>query len=117
MILIFTYDLKMLPDTPVETGKIEDIITKLMSQFEHCKPLPTCYFLKAEQEQVPLLYNELQEIATVLHDSAIAELHFVMNPVEFDDAGFQYQFLKKESACVKALFGVGDIIDDTPDNP
>jgi hypothetical protein len=107
----------MLPDTPVETGKIEDIITKLISQFEHCKPLPTCYFLKIEQEQMPLLYNELNEIANVLHNSAIAALHFVMNPVDFNDEFFQYQFLKNESACVKALFDMDDIIDDTPDNP
>lgn len=108
MVLIFTYDLKMLPEVPVETDKIEDIITKLMSQFEHCKPLPTCYFIKIIPEQMPLLYNELNEIANVLHNSAIAALHFVMNPVHFNDEFFQYQFLKNESACVKTLFDFTD---------
>lgn len=104
MVLVLTYDLQMLPDSPVEREGIELIISKLMDAFEHCKPLATCFFIKVLPEHVPLLYNELEKIATTLHDSAIADLHFVMNPVDFDDINFQYQFLKDKSACVKALF-------------
>ena len=116
MVLLFTYDLQMLPDSPVERDGIEAIISKLMEAFEHCKPLATCYFLKVVPEHVPLLYNELGEIATTLHDSAIADLHYVMNSVNFDDEGFQYQFLKDKSACVKALFAPDEAPgEDTPE--
>lgn len=112
MILIFTYDLQMLPDSPAEREGVETIISKLMEAFEHCKPLATCYFLKVVPEHVLLLYGELEEIATVLHDSAIADLHFVMNPVDFNDDSFQYQFLKDKSACVRALFAPNETVED-----
>ena len=116
MILIFTYELKMLPESPVERDQIESIFTKLMEQFEHCKPLSTCYFLKVTEEHVPFLYDELQDIGKTLHDGAIADFHFVMNPVDFEDVSFQYQFLKNESACVRNLFGFGEIVDDEAEN-
>jgi len=115
MVLLLTYDLQMLPESPVEREGIEAIISKLMEAFEHCKPLATCYFLKVVPEHVPLLYNELGEIATTLHDSAIAELHYVMTPVDFNDDSFQYQFLKDKSACVKALFLPEETVEAKPE--
>jgi len=114
MILSLTYDLQMLPESPVQREGIEDILSKLMEQFEHCKPLATCFFLKVvAPEHVTILYNELEDIATTLHDGAIASLHFVMTPVEFENDNFQYQFLKAQSACVRTLFGFGDVVDGT----
>jgi hypothetical protein len=106
----------MLPESPVERESIEMIISKLMEAFEHCKPLATCFFIKVVEEHVPLLYSELEQIATTLHDSAIADLHFVMNPVDFDNESFQYQFLKDKSACVKSLFALDNLVDDTLKN-
>jgi hypothetical protein len=116
MILLFTYELQMLPESPVESTVVEDILVKLMQAFEHCKPLQTCYFLKAAPEHIPVLYNELNEIATTLHNSGIASLHFVFTPADFNDECFQYQFLKDKSACVKALFAPEGTVDDTAEN-
>ena len=116
MILLFTYDLQMLPETPVEQQTIEAVLSKLMEAFEHCKPLATCYFIKVAEEYIPHLYEELQKIATTLHDSAIADLHFVKNTVNFEDEGFQYEFLKDKSACVRALFASENTVDDTAEN-
>ena len=116
MVLLFNYDLQMLPESPVGKDQIEAILSKLMGPFEHCRPLSTCYFLKVLPDHLPMLYEELENIGKTLHDSAIADFHFVMNAVNFDDPSFQYQFLKEKSACVRMLFAPEDMVEDTPEN-